>query len=250
MGVDLAELGDALALLARPRITLRPEHRDVWVELMTGRDVILVDSLRAATGGLDENNSEIREPLDMLGGISDATGCRSVVIHHARKPSDDQPAGRYSIRGSGALYDACDCVYVFAADKGEPVSVEHEKAREEGETVDGFALTVADVADESGSDARAGLRVQVHGGELVRDRRAAQAKQARDAAVSRDVEVVRQALAERPGMGTKELREATGMNAPRFAAARRALGDEVEVRDERDGRYTTRRHFLRAGGVQ
>ncbi len=246
MGIDLAKLGDTLALLAMPRLTLRPEYRNAWVELMTGRDLILVDSLRAATGGLDENSSEIREPLDMLGGISDETNCRPVVILHARKPSDDKPGGRYSIRGSGALYDASDCVYIFAAGKGEPVSVMHEKARTDGETVDDFALTIADLADESGADLRAGLRVQVHGAELVTDRKEAKAKAARDALARKDAETLRGVLASRPGIGAAELRALAGsLHADRFTAAKAALGDDLEIREVKNGRSRTIAHFLR-----
>ena len=93
MGVELAELGDALAVAAMPPICLTPEHIDTWRELMTGRDVMIVDSLRAATAGADENDSGIRSALDMLGALSDASGCRAIVIHHARKPNADDKGG-------------------------------------------------------------------------------------------------------------------------------------------------------------
>jgi hypothetical protein len=64
-----------------------------------------------------------------------------------------------AIRGSGALYDACGSVLVFASEKGEPVTVEHEKARITGKTHDPFQLWIEDVATDAGPEA--GLRVSV-----------------------------------------------------------------------------------------
>src|SRR5437899_12619435 len=64
MGVDLAPLGDALALAAMPPIALTSACADAWREIMTGRDLLIVDSLRAATAGADENDSGIRAGLD------------------------------------------------------------------------------------------------------------------------------------------------------------------------------------------
>ena len=66
---------------------------------------------------------EIRASLDMLGALSEETGCRAVVIHHARKPGAGESGAtdRYGIRGSSAIYDGCDAVLVFSAAKGEPV---------------------------------------------------------------------------------------------------------------------------------
>lgn len=145
MGIELAKLGDGLAVAVMPPLSLSAEHADAWREIMTGRDLAIVDSLRAATAGADENDSGIRAGLDMLGSLSEATGCRALVIHHARKPAGDEDAGRYAIRGSSAIYDACDSVYVFSAAKGEPVLVEHVKARSHGEPTEPIALVIEDV---------------------------------------------------------------------------------------------------------
>jgi len=249
--VDLASLGDALAVSVMPRLSLTVEHRDAWRALMTGRDVMLIDSLRAATGGQDENSSEMRAGIDMLGGLSEETECRVLVIHHARKASDEKPnGGAQSIRGSGAIFDAVDGAYIFSAAKGEPVSVEHVKARTHGELVDAFALVISDVPDEWGGDLKAGLRVQVHGGELVRDRRESKARQARQDKAATDADTVRKVLASRPGLGTRELRSVAGLgNGPRLADALAVLGVAVEVRDERRGRTVAAGHYLTGSGV-
>ena len=100
MGIDLAGLGDSLIVASMPPIRLDAAHAKAWRGLMTDRDLVVIDSLRAASAGRDENDSSIRSCLDMLGALSETTQCRALVIHHARKPSADEGnGGRHSIRG-------------------------------------------------------------------------------------------------------------------------------------------------------
>lgn len=213
---------------------------------MEGRDLLIVDSLRAATAGVDENDSAIREGLDMLGKASESTGCRSLVIHHARKPSVDDSGGRCSIRGSSAIFDACDSVHVFSAGKGEPVRVEHVKARSHGELTDDVALVISDVEVEG--DPRAGLRVHVHGAELIAQRRDERNIVNRREQAQHNAEVVRRVLMTTPGLGGRELRDATSLSGARLADALEALGNDIEVREVRDGRTKTVRHYVRGQG--
>jgi hypothetical protein len=245
MGVDLSSLGDALTVAIMPPLALKREHLARWREVMAGRDLVIVDSLRAATAGMDENSSGIRGCLDMLGELSEATQCRPALIHHSRKPQRDDPGGRYAIRGSAAIYDACDGVYIFSAPKGEPVSVEQVKARTQGDSVPDFALTISDV--EIDGDPRAGLRVQVHGHELIDQRRQQHTDFAQAAQTTRDAHTVRNALALRPpGLGARELRGVTRLSGDRIAAAILALGDRIEVIEEPNRRGPpVRRHRLR-----
>lgn len=153
------DIGDRLALVSMPTVyldQLTAEPR--LMDLLRGFDVAFIDSLRAACPNLEENDSGARVVLDMLNRVSNATGCVVIVIHHARKPSKEAPGGsRASIRGSGAIFDACGSVLVFDGPKGEPVRVTHEKARNSGRTVDDFEITVSDV-DIDGNP-RAGLQV-------------------------------------------------------------------------------------------
>ena len=243
-GIDLAGLGDALAVAIMPAgLALTPECAGRWSGLMDGRDLLIVDSLRAASAGADENDSSIRAGLDMLGCLSERTGCRASVIHHARKQGRDDPGGRYAIRGSSAIFDGVDSAYLFSADKGEPIKVEHVKARSHGEPVEDFALVVSDVA--VGDDPKGGVRVEVRGAELVAQRRDAQAAARRRERARVDSDAVRAALQRVPGLGTRELRGSTGLSGDRLAAGLAALGDEVMVREEARGRTRTNRHYLR-----
>jgi hypothetical protein len=245
IGVDLPALGDGLAVAIMPPLTLAAEYADRWREIMTKRDFMILDSLRAATSGSDENSSDMRRGLDMLGGISETTQCRALVIHHARKPSDDSPGGRYAIRGSSAIFDGVDSAYLFSAERGEPVRVEHVKARSHGELLESFALVISDV--EMDGNPRAGLSVGVRGVELVAERQAQRAEAARGQRARRDADTLRKAIAATPGAGTSALRGATGLSGERFAAAVAHLGNAVEVRDEVHGRSRTACHYLRGG---
>ena len=226
-----------------PPLSLKLEHADRWREIMTGRDLIIIDSLRAATGGQDENDSAIRAGLDMLGKLSEDTGCRALVIHHARKQGSDDPGGRYAIRGSSAIFDAADSAYLFSAGKGEAVSVEHVKARTHGEPVEDSALVISDVEYEG--DPKAGLRVQVHGAELVVEQRIASRQAAAEKQARADAESVRRVLSKTPGLGTAELRAAAGLSGARLPAALAHMGDAVDVREETNGRSRKLRHYLR-----
>jgi hypothetical protein len=239
MGLDLPGLCDDLVVAVFPPLSLTLELAYRWREIMTGRDVLILDSLRAATGGQDENSSEIRAGLDMLGFLSNETGCRVIVIHHSRKPTKDEAGGRYAIRGSSAIFDACDATYTFSAEKGEAVKVENSKARSHGELVEDFALVIADTDD------RAGLSVRLHGAELVTQQREAKAKSAKRAICERDVAAITAFLARRTGPGRRELSEALGLSNNRVGSALAHLGDAIEVRAEKDGRVTRNRHFLR-----
>ena len=247
MGIDLHELLDDLALVVMPPMSLTAEHRSHWLDLMSGRDLILIDSLRAASSGQDENSSEIRAGLDMLGSLSEDSKCRAKVIHHARKMGPDDPGGRYAIRGSSAIFDGVDSAYLFTAAKGEPISVEQVKARSHGEPVQDWALVIADVPDneENVRDPKWGLQVTLHGSELVTERRAAKAATQRKELAKRDAGMVRMALVRTPGLSTTSLRAAAGLSGDRLTAALAFLGSVVQVKEERkDGARAARCHYM------
>jgi hypothetical protein len=242
MSLDLASLGDGLALTVMPPIQLAREHAPRWFDLMAGRQLIIVDSLRAATSGEDENSSQIRGALDMLGEVSERTGCRALVIHHARKPSEDSPGGgRFAIRGSSAIYDASDSAYVFSASKGDPIRVSHERAKSHGETIDDFALAISDVPLDG--DPKAGLALRVHGTELIAQRREAAAAEH----AKHDAKAVLDLLARHPaGLKTMDLRTRIGFAGDRFARALAAAGESVGSCEERRGKARAATyHYLR-----
>lgn len=162
MGFDLRELPrDMLKLAAMPRQYLDgPGAEEAAERAADGAALMIVDSLRASAPGADENSSEVRRHLDVLSHVGERTGAVVILIHHARKPSNDPSAvvdAKASIRGSGALFDACQSVFIFQGKKMQPTRVSHEKDRVRGQTVDDFGLDAEDVPN--GSDPRWGLRV-------------------------------------------------------------------------------------------
>lgn len=160
MGFELGDLAPgALRVGCMPRLYLdETETFDNLVRLVEGAAVVLVDSLRAAFPHADENSSEVRSYLDVLSRVSERTGAAFVVIHHARKPQQGNDSGAtFAIRGSSALFDACQSVYVFIGEKDTPTTVHHQKDRIRGACLDDFGLDGEDV--ENGNDRRWGLRV-------------------------------------------------------------------------------------------
>ena len=167
---DGVELRDAqLSAVTFPRFKLNDSiAQETFVRLLeeTKAGLVIIDSLRASVAGIDENSSEIREHIDMVGREVKRVDAAAILIHHARKPGEGKAAGRYSLRGSGAIFDAGDSIFVFSGEKGEPTTVEHEKDRLIGTELPAFGLDSADV--EGQGDARWGLRVTHVEGEQLR----------------------------------------------------------------------------------
>ncbi|HTQ44513.1 MAG TPA: AAA family ATPase [Polyangiaceae bacterium] len=231
----------ALYVADMPGLRLSPSEEDAWRRVLDGFDLAIVDSFGAAAPGLEENTSNAREPLDMLTRATASSGCRVVVIHHARKPGADESDLQYAIRGSGAIHAAVDGAYVFAGKKDEPTSVTQIKARSHGEPVEPVALLVRDVGSES--DRKWGLEVVVRGVELIAEQR--EASKERDAARvdAALAERVLQCVTERPGLTTRELRAAARVSGESLTRAILRLEGKVTVRQERDGRALSNRHF-------
>lgn len=141
---------------------VRFDDRDFEAEMIRaceGVTLVIIDSLRAFSGALDENSKEIGVALLMLARVSELTGATIVVLHHNRKPSKDDVGGaKMSISGSSSILGGSECAFVMAAEvKGGPVIVKHERSPI-GRPLEDFGLTIEDVP--SGSDPRWGLRVR------------------------------------------------------------------------------------------
>lgn len=161
MGVELSELEPgSIKACVMPRRYLDEDVTEELVAMLEGATFVLVDSLRAAFPHADENSSEIRAHLDILSRVSERTGAGFAVIHHARKPNA-QAGGTatHVIRGSSALFDACQSVYVFEGEKDTPTRVHHQKDRIRGLTLDEFGLTSDDTSGPNG-EPRWGLVVR------------------------------------------------------------------------------------------
>jgi hypothetical protein len=121
---------------------------------------VVIDSLRAAAPTIDENTSEARRALDMLGLVSDKTGATFLVLHHEGKPKDYGDA-RMAARGSSAIQDAAGCVLRLTPGQrdGAPRTCAQTKqpAESEGGGIADFAVVIEDV--ELAGNKHAGVRV-------------------------------------------------------------------------------------------
>ena len=122
------------------------DFEDRLAALVDGSALVIVDSLRAFSGALDEKAKDLGVALFKLARISDATGTTFVVLHHNRKPSrEDVGPAAMSISGNTAIVGACECVFVFSTDsKGGVIRVEHERSPT-GRRLDDFGLLLADI---------------------------------------------------------------------------------------------------------
>ena len=175
LALDLTpdDLRDRLSYVSMPDLYLdSPDVEGILVRAFDGYTLAVVDSLRASAPSIEENDSSVRRILDMLNRVSERTQCTCGIILHARKPSPTQTGGsKCSFRGSGALFDAASSVLILeGAEKGQPITVHHEKARNTGILADDFVLRIEDVDLHAGPDAverNGGLRVVAESAEVA-----------------------------------------------------------------------------------
>lgn len=167
MGADWERVvAPRLRLASMPKLYLTSaDGEGQWCRALDGCTFAVVDSLRRASPGVDENDSRITEYLDRLTRVSLTTGCAIVVIHHASTKGDGTGRRKAAPRGSSAIFDACGSVLVMSAEKGAPALVSHEKAPTRGTTTDDFYLAIRDVPLDG--DPMAGLAVDYRTPEQV-----------------------------------------------------------------------------------
>jgi hypothetical protein len=114
-------------------------------KLATTYQLIIIDTLKAASPGVDENDSKMRESLDRLRRVGERTGCTFVVLIHSKKKSNSATEidARERGRGSSAIYDAADAQLGVEYEQGKPLQVIQTKARS-GRYIEPFQVTIED----------------------------------------------------------------------------------------------------------
>jgi len=138
-----------LSIAPMPSIYMSdPKFGHVIEKLADGRGLVVVDTLKAATPGSDENDSSMRGGLDALRRVGEKTGCSFLVLVHAKKTSGALTAinAREAGRGSSAIFDAADSVLHMTYIEGEPLRVQQTKSRQ-GRQIEPFQVTIDDGAD-------------------------------------------------------------------------------------------------------
>lgn len=106
-----------------------------------------IDSLAAGSGGIDENDARFATSLNRLKAIAAETGCVIVVLHHTKKGGGEDTDQREMVRGSSAIFNACDVVLQMTR-KGDGFLVQQTKARG-GKSVETFVVKVQDTGPDS-----------------------------------------------------------------------------------------------------
>jgi hypothetical protein len=243
MKLDAEDLRGRLAVSSLANVHLSAQHApDAFRRAAEGAELLIVDSLRASAPDVDENSSEVRRLLDTLTAVSDVTKATVLVIHHARKPSADDTAARFAVRGSSAIFDACASVLVFSAAKGDPVTITHEKARTSGVCAEDTHLKIDDVRGDD--DERWGLCVSALPREAIAQKERAKADAKNDEVDAKVLAFV----AENPGSSVRVIRAGVtvGRNCDRDTALERLL-QHGKVREESGPRGA--RLFFPVGGA-
>ncbi len=145
MRVDLCDLGKLIGASMIPNTSLDATGTG-WAEralahICRGKALCVIDSFRQAFEGVDENSSSsVAIAMKMLSRVSYATGCVILLIAHSRKLTDDTASVRSSLRGSGAIFDASNTVYMLTGHETKPAYVENVKERHTGKKIPKFGL--------------------------------------------------------------------------------------------------------------
>jgi AAA domain/DnaB-like helicase N terminal domain len=218
-GRDVETPVPGVALASMPNLYMSADDFAARVEpLADGRGLIVLDTLRAASPGVDENDSRMRGGLDSLHRVAERTGCAFLVLAHAKKTSatvqsvDPREAGR----GSSAIFDAADAVLHVTYVEGEPLRVAQTKARS-GRVVAPFVVEVLDTAN-------GGVHVRASDAPASTDATSAD----RFEAACRDV---LEAVRARPGSSGKIIRETLDLRNTTVGAAIERLVKDGAIRN-------------------
>jgi len=185
---------------------------------------VVIDSLRGALPGEDENASGIRAFVDVLTQVSEKTGATVLLLHHAGKPKEGQTDARMMLRGSSALFDAAGCVLLVTNPKRkeDPRTVQQVKppADSEAAGIDDFGLRIEDVLDDEGSPT--GVRV-LHAALAVN------AQPKADERYERDAKVLLELVKTNAGCSKRFLRARAGYRGGRVDEVLDALLEEGRV---------------------
>lgn len=115
LGLTLAQLDGRLTTCIRPPLNLTSDGIEGELcELLEGHTLCVLDNLRDATPGVDENDSRIGNYLAKFGAACERTGCTGLYLHHT--PNADPR----KLRGSGAILGASGTVWSIEGAKTEP----------------------------------------------------------------------------------------------------------------------------------
>ena len=115
MGIDYRTIRESIYYYERPKFFLTdPNAYQRFLEESKGFDVILIDALRGAAPGADENKSEFRDNIDKLAELASQANQFVCLLHHAGKGEDSK------FRGTSGIGDAVGVMFTVTNDKNDP----------------------------------------------------------------------------------------------------------------------------------
>jgi hypothetical protein len=201
MGINVQELIATNNLMVGMHSLPRLDEEDFearLVALCEGVKLVVVDSLRAFSGALDENSKDIGQRILMLGRVSSLTGTTFLVLHHTRKPMrDGQTDAKMDISGSSSILGGAEWSLTMKnVGKGLPLEMEHVRSPL-GKPLARFGVRFVDVEHEG--DPRWGLRVEHLEAEQMAEEAAEGRERHIDAGIDKDAEVIRSFLIKNGG---------------------------------------------------
>ncbi len=235
-GVDIEALiaSGHLRLANYPAVRLDDSDFEAAMrDACKGCALVVIDSLRAFSGALDENSKDIGVALLMLARVSEATGATILVLHHNRKPKPDEVGGaKMAISGSSSILGGSECAFVMKGEKGGPITVEHERSPI-GRPLEDFGLRILDL--ERDGNPRWGLAV-VH---LNAEQLDQEVNSAKERNANRGLQEIREGvagyLAAHAGVhrgSREELRAILGVQRNRFIQAFHSLIQDGTIKQE------------------
>lgn len=108
-----------------------------------------IDSLAAASGGIDENDARFATSLQRLKAIAAETGTVVVVLHHTRKGNGEETDQREMVRGTSAIFNAVDVVLQMSKGKEDAGFVVRQTKARGGKAVEPFVVRVDDIGEDA-----------------------------------------------------------------------------------------------------
>lgn len=231
MGVTAAELKGQIELAPFPSVNLTsPDALDAFTRRFEGFDFVILDNLRSATGGADENSSIFGTFIQILGTAGEKTGVTVDYLHHTKK-NDNGTVDLNSGRGSSAILGASGTVWGIEGSGSEDRKLVHLRAHDMSEQSFEplwLRMTPGDEGLLDTGSRRRSLRLEV-----FEEDPAAVATKKKNTADQRSR--VLKAIGENPGIGATELRTKSGLTEKVTDATVAALVAEGAVEDRGAG---------------
>lgn len=141
---------EGFAFASMPEMSLAEDSFfDALRPLATEYRFIGIDSLAAGSGGIDENDSRFATSLNKLKAIAEPAGSLIEVLHHSRKGGGEDTDQRELVRGTSAIFNACDVVLQLARAKDDGAFAVHQTKARGGKAVEPFVVRVDDVGTDA-----------------------------------------------------------------------------------------------------